>query len=500
MSGPPPPPWDLSWGALELAITGLVLLFWFRSSRAARFRLFEEGWREAARRLGLNAVRHGHLLRAPDLLLAGALDGVDVRILCSLEGESDHPRERFRLAFRAEGLPPEIALGPETLATRLGKGVRGSDVRVGVPLVDQELLLEGPEALVVGLLDERTRGELAELVRRRGGRVAHGALFVEFSVTGFDADEFLGEVRRGAELAGRLSLARRSLPQRLQANAQGDTATAVRQRCLKLLLEDYPNAPETAAALLRAAHDPDPMLRLLAAERLGEEGWDVLRALAESGDVPIARPLAGLGRAAAQAPSERMVPRLVAALDSRHPAVRRLAITELGALRYEPIVARFRAWIATAEPDTVAALLGALARIEGAGAVPLLLEHLAAAGLEVRSAAVRALGEWGGYDAVARLLELDGRLHALLDAGLRRDIASAVKAIQARLGGANPGALSLAALPQDAGALSVAADVGALSPADGPAVPLSSPAAAVATARAAAGPDRPSPPALPEPS
>ena len=210
------------------------------------------------------------------------------------------------------------------------------------------------------------------------------------------------------------------VPRMLLDNVQSDEP-GVRLRSLELLARDFPSEPETRVAGEAALVDREPAIRLLAAKLVrGERGKTALAGLLEDHEVPL----------------EVLAHAVAACGDTRDRAFA------------DPICALAK----RLDPGLSEAVATALGKLGDPRAEPALLRLLARDVAEVRRAAAIALGLTGSVRAVEPLLEAGG------DAA--RD---AVRRIQARLGDAGAGRLSLAQEDATAGALSPAADEGQLS-------------------------------------
>jgi len=133
--------------------------------------------------------------------------------------------------------------------------------------VDRKLLLEGPEATLVAILDSEMRAELESLISDKEWSVAEGVLHAKSNNVLAEPEDIVGFSKSMTELAERLRLDRRSVFDRLCHNALNDPLSSVRARNLEVLLdfEERPDDPRVAQAAQRALSSKEPRLRLLGA-------------------------------------------------------------------------------------------------------------------------------------------------------------------------------------------------------------------------------------------
>ena len=234
---------------------------------------------------------------------------------------------------------------------------------------------------------------------------------------------------------------------------RSDPEPRVRLENLLALAREYPESEVTTAALRAACDDANEEVRVRAATALGEEGRRTLLEIAKmehTEDQPAARAVIGLGDHLS-AEDTRAI--LAHALRTRRIQTARACVSSLG-WRSEadaiPVLARV---LAVEKGEVAVAAAQALAETGLPEAEAPLLAALVREIAEVRAAAAEALGRVGSAAGVLPLKETEARDP---DDATRRAARQAVAAIQARLPGASPGQLSLAAT--EAGALSLAED------------------------------------------
>jgi HEAT repeat protein len=258
-------------------------------------------------------------------------------------------------------------------------------------------------------------------------------------------------------LAFLLDLARRlsppsDLPGRVAENLATEPEWRVRLESVRVLAAHTGHAA-ARAALSRACGDERAEVRLEAAlARGGEEARATLveiALLASTDDALAARAVARLDEGT---PRDVLLRLLGSALRTRRAATAVACLGRLGALGGSEVVHALQEVLAIEGGELAAAAVRALGACGTTEAEPSLLEALGHAEAPVRVAAAEALGRVGSIAAVLPLQEAaDGHR---FDGELRRACRQAVAQVQARLPGASPGQLSLAA--GDEGRLSLA--------------------------------------------
>jgi hypothetical protein len=474
--------------AAALATFGVVSL-WVRialPARRARARM--AFWREAAAEAGVTDL--GSL---GDGVLSGSADPFRLRFTEYVEGES----RGTRLQIWSKRLAPGLRLGPEPPGSFLGRRDR-KEIEVGDDAFDRETSVQGSPALALALLDGDMRRCVRALVRGRldvrghrplwaSGQLDEGVLWIDvperaqvaprpaFSRSDenpepaglyyLDGEHKLPQVLRAAfELGARLSRPE-DLAARLAERLATESEARVRLNLLLTLLREFPEHPAARQAAVAARDDPDARVRLRAGIALGAEGRDVLLGIAGgegAEDDTSARAVAALGNSLT---SPQVRDFLKNALRTQREATAHRCLRILGQMGGpEAIHALTQVLSVESGPRRPSALAieaaAALADTGDAVVEPALLEALRSPSTLVGIAAARALGRVGTAAAVIPLREVEAR-----EGSLRSAARQAVAEIQARLGGAAPGQLSLA--EGESGRLSLAeGEYGQLSLAD----------------------------------
>ncbi|HEX6862110.1 MAG TPA: HEAT repeat domain-containing protein [Thermoanaerobaculia bacterium] len=331
---------------------------------------------------------------------------------------------------------------------------------------DSEFYILGPVLLVSALLNEETRN-LLSLVNTEG-RLAISSGTLRVNLTDSKVPRVLPRL---LDLRTRFAMPLH-IPRRLAENVMRDPVPGVRVHNLLLLMNEFPDAPETAEALHAIRWDPSPEARLRIGIELGAQtrGRDLLeKILADLEDDGVsARAVSFLS---GDLPFERMRDILERAL-SRH--CRRTASTCLEVIGSSGNAAAVEvlAKVLDQEHGNLAPVVArALGATGSPAAEPPLLHALERDHSELQVAAAEALSRVGSAAAVLPLKELIDRFPQV---EVRKAAREAVAEIQSRVQGASPGQLSLAGA--EAGQLSLAeAEAGQLSLADDPAGQLSLP-------------------------
>lgn len=329
---------------------------------------------------------------------------------------------------------------------------RGEDILIGDPGFDDVVEVHGEPSVVLALMTKALRQKIAVFVGGGGqleaGRLNHRAptLLVQAEIP--------AALRMMVRLAEDLSSSEGGgICARLGTNAREDPIPGVRLWNLLQLHDAFPRTQDAREASRAALADSSPWVRLAAARFLGDEGLEVLEALARDRQAPDQAAVEAVALLAARLSRERAGPLLVDVLKTRAGDAHRQAVEELGRLRHQPALGPLIVVLERGDSRTAAAAAAALASLGDARAEPSLLKSMDAEAHEVRQAAARALGWVGSVRSVAPLLAL---LDSRLDSVTRQCVRDAVASIQSRLVGAEAGQLSIAAGTSESGRLSLA--------------------------------------------
>lgn len=422
-------------------------------------------WRRAAGELGVRVVSVAGFV---DAGIRGGVDGARVEVDFPDRGLGKSRVISTRFVVAHPRIVPALGVYQDGLAGRMETAVGFQRIETGHRSFDRELLVGGPEALLLAVLDDPMRAELRILVGQQGGRVAGGRLSVQFDSLFESSSRIVREVRRLTSLAARLALPVSEIPLRLQANARTDRLVGVRRRNLEVLIRQFAGSPvadETCRLIVQ--EEADPGMRLIAARRLGKAGLGALEQVAMDAAAPEEVRVAALKHLLASLPAERVLPALDGAAEGPPGPLRTAALRALLPLREEN-----PDWLIRHVPEldgpSSARAAGALVRLQDGRAEPALISILAHADAGARLAAAAALGAVGTRDAVEPLRRAAEAGPMLFGGELRAAATAAIKSIQARLGEAGAvGRLSLSESAAGAGALSVSNEEGALSIAEG---------------------------------
>jgi HEAT repeat protein len=413
--------------------------------------------------------------------LEGRLQGHRVRVeeVTTSAGKSSSTRTQVLVYGH---LDPELELSAESGWAELTKIFTGGDVKVGDADFDEWVRVKGPEVNALAALSEPARRAMEQLVGE-GVTLKGGAL--KFTVAGRlveDRSAFwggatrrtvLGRIQRAVDASERLSVPRGEIGVALARNALEDPVPEVRKRNLEALAAHYPHGPLARKAASKALEDGDPSVRFLGARLAGGDGGAAeLGALASGTAIPPAVRVVALTELKAMGRLPELLTAAHAMLGAGDAPLLKDVLAVIGTvpvlagadLERAAMMERIAALAVRPElADACATALGALGDVR---AQPLLLRLLATGDTDAKAAAARALGRVGTIEAVAPLLEQARPL--LLNGGLKETLRGAVRQIQARLGDAEEGRLSLASEHDAVGALSVAEPKEEPSPTEAP--------------------------------
>lgn len=420
-------------------------------------------WQAVAAERGLAGVEVSSP-RAWTLRLTGRAEPLDVRIENSHRTGRYNRQKLIRIVVTVPGPPGFRGVRIHREAVR-PRGAR--EIEVGDEAFDRAFFIEGPQRLVVALLDRETRDLLRDINRLCPMGIADGEIRAE------TPEFFLTDVLALALEAGRRLAQPLDVALRLARNVSEDPEAGYKLLSLRFLVHDFPGEPETLEALRDAAgSDPSPRVRLQAAADLGAEGREVLLELAEGKvEAPPGEPADSQRAESLVEVEDPVSAQAVSILGSHLPRARARAILDfslhwkrpqtakacvgtLGLIGDEADVETLARLLAREQGELAAAAAVALGTAAGARAEPALISALRRKEKEVRMAAAGALGRVGSVAAVLPLKEASDR--AAGDSELLRAFRQAIAGIQLRLPGASPGQLSLAGT--EAGRLSLAGD------------------------------------------
>jgi HEAT repeat protein len=436
-------------------------------------------WRTAARAAGLVRIEES----------AGALSGWAGRVHVSLSRYGGDSVYGTHFVLGGPGLASDLTVRPQGLGTTLRAAVGEREIEVGDEAFDRVAWIQGSPGLAHALLDRPTREAFRSLFGGYLSRPGKMPFFASASLDGgslrIDVPEVLrmgegqegmfevlvdalaGNERRERACLGRLerlpevleavlAFARRLEPpadvaKRIAENLRDEPEPGVRARGLTALVREFPNHPATRKALLAACEDPDAEVRLRAATALGDQGRGVLVALAGgegAEDATTAKAVTALGPRLDPAEARKLLGR---ALRTRRIATAQACMEILGRQRGRDAVRALARVLAVEKGELAVAAAVALGTTHDPSAEAPLIETLDSPSSALRHAAAWALGRTGTAAAVPHLKAAEAR-HSDLARAARQSIAE----IQARLTGAEPGQLSLAAAEGEVGRLSLA--------------------------------------------
>ncbi|MGC4114841.1 MAG: hypothetical protein QM765_09570 [Myxococcales bacterium] len=443
----------VTWILCGVAAVGVSLFArWLQDRPGKSSQEAEEAWWSAGRALGLDYSE------GAGWTLHGKVDGFDVLVETWTENEDpglrEHstPRKYTRAVLGTRGMvPAELSLKSETALDAVRKVAGAQDVELGEAEFDKAVLVQGPEDVALAVLKPQARKDLLAFLAR-GGVVREGELLLKWNGELRDRKEIEGAVQSMLAVARSLAIA--SVPAALLENATKEADPKLRRRNLTALLQMHSGSPESAKALQAALVDADPAIRLLAA-RLSpaqKEAQQVLEALLDDERVPAEIRASALERLAGAWPYPEVAAHVGRAFASDALELKRAAIAAAGAGRdVDRLVAMEK--LAPLHDEGVASALAKALATAGELAEPGLIKLLGHESAAVRREAAAGLGKVGTVRAVEPLLPLTQGV--LADGALKDAARDAVRAIQARLGDAGGGRLSVVQAVAEEGALSV---------------------------------------------
>jgi hypothetical protein len=381
-------------------------------------------WKEAARELGGS-------FSAPFLSMNLRLEGTiaGFRVMVKTDTRRKSICTRFTL-FTVGQIPPAVHITPQRGAS-LVQFLAGDDIHVGERSFDKEIRMDGPEDMVLAVLNQQARKIIQELVGSRGMTVEMGEIQYRQEGVVDEKNLIIARVREMADAAKALSTNGKTIPQCLLHNVRTEPDESVRRRNFDVLLKRHKGSPEATEAARIAIDAADTELRCSGAIYLGEAGDAAVipRLISLIPDAD-AHTISAIGDFLCENGSTDILPMILPCLDDAEPTRVALAlklIGKFGSIEHEPV------------------LISRLQRKEDV----------------IQIAAVNALGRLGTVNAVESLHNLN---HSLFTNKNVKDASeTAIRDIQGRLGDVDAGRLSLAQVQADEGALSLSGEGGSLS-------------------------------------
>jgi HEAT repeat protein len=425
----------------------------------AKRQLVEAAWSEAAQELKLHFIPGGLFGRGK---IRGELGGFPVRAEIVTRGSGEDATKYTRVVVDMAGrMPRGVSFVAESSRSVLGKVFTGQDMQTGDYQFDDTVYVRGPEVPLRAALNAGARRRIVEMVTR-GATVKDGTICEERLGVVDDAGYLSHLLEQAAAAARELAAGAGDIQRALLENARGDPVPEVRLLNLKALVQRDPASPAASEALIAALDDPDGRLRLLwaAALRTPSSAAVLASLVSDPSMQPDVRAEAlralGQGR-----PYAEVAPTLAAALDDADQMVQREAVALAGKFRDASLYDRIVRLGPRAGDELAEAMAQTLGQLGDRKAERPLLLLLARDSIAVKIASATALGLVGSIDAVEPLLPLVKGL--LESAELKEAAREAIRRIQARLGDADAGRLSLLGESEQSGALSIAAPTGAVS-------------------------------------
>lgn len=424
-------------------------------------------WGAVARELGLTFTD-----KDSNRSISGMLNGAPVRVV--YREEADHGRDtpafKKTLDFYAGGagyIPSSLALRKDSGGLAFARLVTGDDdEQIGDAFFDDRVELFDLDAYACAALSHAAREQLGQAIEKGTGvELSQSTLHYEMRWEEPHDQAWLIQMLLWISRLGQLlSVTPETLHRRLAENAARDPSPRVRLRNLTYLTDAATRSPPAliADAARALVSDGNAPIRLLAAKQLGVEGCLPLLGLASDATVGAALRAEAVQALGAQGGAQ-LAPALASLAGDAAPEVARAALSAIAAQRLTALVPVVLECTQSPKAAVRAGAAAALAQLGPATAEATLIGLLSDSSADVQLASASALGEVGTVTAVQSLLPVAqgfGRVQ------LRSAARAAIGRIQARLGPAEAGLLSLATDHELAGAVDLAdaaLSVGALS-------------------------------------
>lgn len=429
--------------AIAVGATALTVFAAVSAARQRRDRL-DQAWRSAAEALGLRCRSEGGL----------GVDGRLGELVVTVEpAKVPRPKAtvtRFvvdgRGAFDAGIVLSPAAPGEQRLP------YQKKDVQLEEEGFDEAVHVEGPEEMLLAALNRPARLAVLELVGI-GGRVEQGTVRCEVLGIVSEASQIVDRVRFLLDVAQALRVP--SVEAALQRNAKEEKDPGVRRRNLEALARHHVGRPSTSSAFAEALEDPAVENRFYAATVLAAcpEARKVLEDIFD--DPPESGGGAGLltsyflssprGHALAKLteryPWKDVRGRALRALEGPDDLAKVVAVAAAGRAKDAELLHAHPELGSHWNDNVGCAYAKALAEADGAAAEPALIQMLGSKVPRVRVEVAGLLEKVGTVRAVEPLLIFADLAHEA--PSFQAAARSAIRAIQARLGPVEAGAVSV---------------------------------------------------------
>jgi HEAT repeat protein len=414
-----------------------------------------EIWQKAAQAAGLTGVQISDFLGFASRM-TGQAGSLQVRVDGYQRGKQERGTRitvgglrhgAYALTIRAEGF-----------STAIEKTFGERETELGDEAFDHAAYLQAAPGLLRAIFDADTRRLLRPLlegewrVEGRSGstklsvrtHVSDSELQVEIkeSLFGNVLGAFPEALARVVDLAKRLARPD-DLAAAIAANTRREPVAAVRLGNVQLLAREHGSHAATRETLLAALKDDEPAVRLQAAVALGPDGRATLLECATGDQFSDGIAQRAIAALAADFPVDAAVERLRRARKADQTRTALACIDVIGRAGTPETVKELALVLGHGSEELAAAAARGLGLAPSETAERALVSALGHDGAGVRVAAAESLGRIGTPTAVASLRECAGA-HTF-DGALRKAAREAIAEIQARVSGASPGQLSLAA-------------------------------------------------------
>lgn len=367
--------------------------------------------------------------------------------------------ERTVTVAGAGRIPIDFELHERGFASHAAPSAPRDHVRTGDHGFDARIRVAARPAFALAALNAEARRRVLSLSDRGSVQVARG--LIEVRLRRDTAYTLVDTVRQAVQLAPHLCITEGGFAAALARNVEEDPVPGARIASLALLLETYPRSAEVTEALSAASADPDARVRLNAALGMsGEEVLELLTAIIKDDALPVQLRAEALDAALKKVPYGKVSAIVAELLDSRRLELRRAAVRAVGVARDATLFARLHELARSAGDDLVPDVATAIGDIGEPWIEPALIEMVQRDSNACRAAAARVLAQRGSIAAVEPMLRVAEDM--FLPREVTHALRDAVRAIQERAGDVEAGRLSLVS-SSAAGGLSLVDSDGRLS-------------------------------------
>jgi HEAT repeat protein len=405
-------------------------------------------WRKAAREMGL------HFTPARGLSI-GAIEGTIGQVVVRIQHAGLTESDSVEYAVELPGIPRGLGLSKRSSF--------GPNIPTGDSALDTLASAYGSVYSILAALRPEARRILISAYRQIDVRVDQGIVSTCVRPHQMGATRIEALVRLLMNVASALVLQKETEIAQMIANIEEESNPNVALEILETIFDE--DARFTTAAAHAGLKHTDTRVRSLAASRLGKEGNDAMLAILENAALGAWLRTQALDHLTIHSERAVLEP-FVAAFAKTAPTELRLeAFRLIGRWRMVGSADALLDALGDGNPAVVLAAIQALRRIPEPRIAGRLVPLAASKNDEIALAAIQALGDTGTRESITPLLELTKGFFRASDVRGAAEIA--VLRIRRRIGPQETGRLSILAVPDSNGAVSLSEGPGAVSLSDG---------------------------------